>query len=84
MSKGLVLITGITGMVGSHFVNIFEKDGYEVFGIARNSAASRNALQDNKIIRCDILDRDSLMNIFVNRQPDIIIHMAAQAFNGAS
>ena len=26
MSKGLVLITGITGMVGSHFANIYEKN----------------------------------------------------------
>ncbi len=85
MSKGLVLITGITGMVGSHFANIYEKDGYEVVGIARNSATSRNsAIQDSRVIRCDILERDLLMNIFIKRQPDIVIHMAAQAFNGAS
>jgi len=85
MSKGTVLITGITGMVGSSFVTIFENDGYEVIGVARNSAASRiAAIQDSHIIRCDILDRDALMNIFEKRQPDIIIHMAAQAFNGMS
>jgi GDP-4-dehydro-6-deoxy-D-mannose reductase len=85
MGKQTVLITGITGMVGSHFRNIFEKDGYEVFGIARNSAESRNAaIQDSHIIRCDILERDFLMKIFKKINPDIIIHMAAQAFNGAS
>ena len=85
MSKGLCLITGITGMVGSHFANIYEKDGYEVIGVARNSASSRNsAIQDSRVIRCDILERDLLMNIFIKRQPDIVIHMAAQAFNGAS
>ena len=85
MRKGLVLITGITGMVGSHFADIYEKDGYEVIGIARNSAASRNsAIQDSRVIRCDILERDLLMKIFNKRQPDIVIHMAAQAFNGAS
>lgn len=85
MSKGLVLITGITGMVGSHFANIYEQDGYDVVGIARNSAASRNAaIQDPRVIRCDILERDFLMKIFVKWQPDIVIHMAAQAFNGAS
>lgn len=85
MSKGLVLITGITGMVGSHFVKIFEQDEYKVIGVARNSAASRNAaIQDSHVIRCDILERDALMKIFINMQPDIVIHMAAQAFNGAS
>ena len=85
MGKGLCLITGITGMVGSHFANIYEKDGYKVIGVARNSAASRNAaLQDSRVIRCDILERDSLMSIFSKMQPDVVIHMAAQAFNGAS
>lgn len=84
MSKGVVLVTGITGMVGSHFVKIFERDGYEVIGVARNSASSRMFLKDSHIIRCDILERDTLMRIIIDRQPDIIIHMAAQAFNSIS
>ena len=85
MKKGLVLITGITGMVGSHFANIYEEDGYDVIGVARNSAASRNAaIQNDKVIRCDILERDHLIKIFQKQQPDIVVHMAAQAFNGAS
>lgn len=80
-----VLITGITGMVGQHFAESFRKDGYEVWGIARFSASSRNeAIQDSSVIRCDILERDALMRQVKKIQPDIIIHMAAQAFNGAS
>ena len=80
-----VLVTGGTGMVGSHFMNSFREDGAEVYGIARNSAASRMAaVQDRSIIRCDILERDRLMQIFKDIKPDIIIHMAAQAFNGDS
>ena len=51
MSKGLVLITGITGMVGSYFANLYEQDGYDVIGIARNSATSRNAaIQGSRVI----------------------------------
>lgn len=84
MSK-TVLITGITGMVGQHFAKSFRADGYEVWGIARVSASSRNeAIQDPSVIRCDILERDALMRHVKRLQPDIIIHMAAQAFNGAS
>ncbi len=80
-----VLITGITGMVGQHFARSFREDGYEVWGIARVSAASRNeAIQDPSVIRCDILERDALMRHVMRLEPDIIIHMAAQAFNGAS
>ena len=59
--KKKVLITGITGMVGQHFAKSFSKDGYEVRGIARFSASSRNeAIQDKSVIRCDILERDAL------------------------
>ena len=80
-----VIVTGGTGMVGSHFMNSFKKEGAEVYGIARNSASSRMAaVQDDSIIRCDILERDRLMKIFKDIRPDVIIHMAAQAFNGDS
>ncbi len=80
-----VIVTGGTGMVGSHFMNSFKASGAEVYGIARNSASSRMAaVQDPSIIRCDILERDALMKIFKKIQPDVIIHMAAQAFNGDS
>lgn len=72
-------------MVGQHFAQSFRADGYEVWGIARVSAASRNeAIQDPSVIRCDILERDALMRHVMGLEPDLIIHMAAQAFNGAS
>ena len=80
-----VLVLGGTGMVGSHFMNFYEKAGHEVWGLARGSASSRmEAIQDERIIRCDILERDALVRVFRDIKPDIIIHMAAQAFNGDS
>ena len=80
-----VIVTGGTGMVGSHFVRRYQEEGAEVYSIARNSASSRMAaIQDKSVIRCDILERDHLMKIFREINPDIIIHMAAQAFNGDS
>lgn len=80
-----VLVLGGTGMVGSHFMKSYMDEGAEVYGVARNSASSRMAaVQDSTIIRSDILDRDALMNIMKEVKPDVIIHMAAQAFNGDS
>ena len=80
-----VLVTGGTGMVGSHFMKSYITEGAEVIGIARNSAASRMAaIQDDRIVRCDIMERDALMRIFREFKPDVVIHMAAQAFNGDS
>ena len=79
------LVLGGTGMIGSHFMKSFKDDGYEVYGVARNSATSRMAaVQDPSIIRLDILERDAMIRIFKDIKPDIIVHMAAQAFNGDS
>lgn len=80
-----VLVLGGTGMVGSHFMKKFREMGALVYGVARNSASSRIlAIQDESIIRCDILERDALMRIMKEIEPDFIVHMAAQAFNGDS
>lgn len=79
------LITGITGMIGSHFATAVRSRNWPVIGIARNSATSRlEADPDKSIHRVDILDREALTDIFSDFKPELIIHMAAQAFNGIS
>jgi GDP-4-dehydro-6-deoxy-D-mannose reductase len=80
-----VLITGITGMVGSHFANASRARGWHTFGLARFSAASRQAAMDDpSVLRCDITDHRNLAAVFQKVRPDVVIHMAAQAFNGLS
>ena len=80
-----VLITGITGMVGGEFARAYRARGDEVVGIARNSAASR-MYEDRRddVIRCDLLDRDHVERVVNGFNPDLVVHMAAQAFNGLS
>jgi len=79
------LITGITGMIGSHFANATKSRGWDTYGIARNSASSRiAAIPDASVIRCDILDRELLDSVIRRVQPELVVHMAAQAFNGVS
>lgn len=80
-----ILITGITGMIGSEFARQAREKGYEVVGIARSSASSRlAAVPDPSVIACDILDREALRDVLRSTKPDIIAHFAAQAFNGLS
>jgi GDP-4-dehydro-6-deoxy-D-mannose reductase len=80
-----MLITGITGMIGSHLKVAAEKRGYEVCGIARDSAASRMAEgSDTHLFGCDILDFEALLTVFKKVKPDVVVHLAAQAFNGTS
>ncbi len=81
----VALITGITGMIGIHFANKMRSLGHIVYGIARSSSASRMAaIQDPSVIRCDMTDKLALDDIIKNLKPNIVIHMAAQAFNGLS
>jgi GDP-4-dehydro-6-deoxy-D-mannose reductase len=80
-----VLITGITGMIGTHFARAARERGWETCGVARDSAASRiAAVPDPSVIRCDVLDRDALRDVFSEMGPTLVIHLAAQAFNGTS
>ena len=80
-----VVVLGGTGMIGSHFVNSYRTEGADVWSVSRNSSSSRMAVvQDEKIIRGDIMERDFLRKIFKTLRPDVIIHMAGQAFNGES
>ena len=80
-----VFITGITGMVGGEFAHAYALRGDEVCGIARDSAASRMyEARRRDVIRCDLLDRDQVESVINRVQPDLVVHMAAQAFNGLS
>ena len=79
------LITGITGMIGSHIAAATRQRGWPTWGIARSSASSRlAAIPDSSVIRCDILDRDALEEVIQQVKPGLVVHMAAQAFNGSS
>ena len=80
-----VLITGSTGMIGGHFVTACEKKGWETHGLSRSTSHSRqNPILNHRHDECDILDRGSLLTLLARFKPHIIMHMAAQAFNGAS
>lgn len=72
-------------MVGSHFVKHYLNADCEVSGIARPSASSR--LHDSpsyKVHRIDLLDAKAVDRLIAELKPETVIHMAAQAFNGAS
>ena len=72
-------------MIGMHMARELNKRNWHVYGIARSSASSRMAAEQNpNIFRSDILDREALEDVFNRVKPDLVIHMAAQAFNALS
>jgi len=82
-----VLITGITGMIGSHLAHYVQEQGCEVAGISRATTAFRMQAHRKlpwKHYAGDILDVNFLEKSVKDFQPDIVYHLAAQAYNGQS
>lgn len=84
-SKRHVLITGITGMDGSHLAEFLLEKDYTVFGLERRlSHKNRINLQqienDIQFIPGDMCDQNSLLRALQRSQPDEVYNFAAQSF----
>ncbi|HLI57519.1 MAG TPA: GDP-mannose 4,6-dehydratase, partial [Actinomycetota bacterium] len=78
-----VLITGITGFVGSHLAEFcLERGDVEVIGTYRWRSPRDNIahIKDLNLIEADILDAASCRSLLAKVQPDWIFHLAAQSF----
>lgn len=80
-----VLITGITGMVGSHLADYILNNhpDAEVFGVVRWRSPLdniRQRLDDITLIQGELRDLSSMIQVINQVQPDRIFHLAAQSF----
>jgi GDP-4-dehydro-6-deoxy-D-mannose reductase len=79
-----VLITGVGGFAGSHLADyIAGNTNAEIFGVLRDSEKSDNLQQiEEKIVLStgEITDFQSIFKIMKEVKPDIIFHVAGQAF----
>lgn len=81
-----ILITGITGFVGSHLAESYLADGHSVCGTYifhhLDDEFDRIAhIKDRlKLYECDLRDRNSVWRVINKVRPDIIHHLAAQSF----
>lgn len=80
-----VLITGITGMIGTHFAVACKARGWDTYGISRHTSAGRLYGQASaNLFHIDIVDYLALEAIFMRIKFDVVIHLAAQAYNALS
>jgi GDPmannose 4,6-dehydratase len=87
-----VIITGVTGMDGSHLVDyLLENTQHELFGIVRRcSKPNYTNLQHNlnnprlHLVTGDLSDSVSIDNIVKKIQPDYFVNLASQSFVGSS
>jgi GDP-mannose 4,6-dehydratase len=88
------LITGITGMVGSHLTDFLMREtNWQIVGMTRWRSPLRNIehLLDEvnqggriSLIEGDLLDQGSLLRVLDTVEPDVIFHLAAQSYPTAS
>lgn len=83
-----VLITGITGFVGSYLARALIARGANVFGLVRRRAdgsrprnlVDRGVYGEVRLIQGDITDIASIGLCLNQSKPDVIFHLAAQTF----
>jgi GDP-4-dehydro-6-deoxy-D-mannose reductase len=83
-----VLITGITGMVGSHLAEYcLERGDVEVVGTVRWRSPRENiaGIVDRvQLVDCDLRDGAGVRRLLERIEPEAIFHLAAQSFVPAS
>lgn len=76
-----VLITGITGFVGSHLADfLLQNTDYKLFGLKRVNSSLRNIshIKDKLVlIDGDLIDETSLIKLLKTSKPDFIYHLGA-------
>lgn len=84
-----VLITGISGMVGSHLADYIIEKKVKILGLVRWRSPKDNIehILNNKefsdrfeLIYGDLTDSYSLRTILSEHEPDVIFHLAAQSY----
>jgi len=85
--KEKILITGITGFVGSHMADyLLNKKNIEIYGLKRWNLEKmrdiRHLLDNDRVILldCDITDPIGVRNVIEQVKPDKIFHFAAESF----
>ena len=79
-----VLITGITGFVGSHLADYcMERGDVEIYGTVRWRSRMENVQHIDKMLNlvdCDLRDGVAVRHCLSEVKPDYIFHLAAQSF----
>lgn len=82
-----VLITGMSGFIGSHLAAHLAGRGDEVWGtcfVERERAALAHLGRAVRVLRCDVRRRGEVERLLRRSRPERIYHLAAQSFPALS
>ncbi len=65
-----VLITGVSGFVGQYLESELHANNYEVVGVGKTPRKN--------IVVCDVLNRERLLSVIKDINPDAVVHLAGQ------
>jgi len=74
-----VLLTGSSGFIGRHVLNLLKGSEHHVFATGRETQKSGGNVE---FLKCDLLDRDQREKLFENTRFDALIHLAWYAEHG--
>ncbi|MGE5390808.1 MAG: UDP-glucose 4-epimerase GalE [Deltaproteobacteria bacterium] len=72
-----ILVTGGAGYIGSHVVKALGERGYQIIVYDNLSNGHEWAVLFGSLIKGDILDHETLTQVFDSHQIDAVIHLAA-------
>ena len=81
---GKILVMGGAGYIGSHTLKHLKENDYDVLAADNLSTGHKEAVLDSKLVIADLLDLDSLKELFSSYQIDAVIHFAAFSLVGES
>lgn len=84
-----VLVTGTAGFIGFHLANRLKSDGHEVTGFDNMSPYYDVALKQARLVKlrdagvpvaeADLCDMAALQEVWRKADPEVVVHLAAQA-----
>src|SRR5450759_1115271 len=86
--KHTILITGGAGFIGSHLVRLFvsKYPEYKIVNLDKLTYAGNLAnltdvegMSNYEFLKVDIVDSDFILNLFIERQFDGVIHLASES-----
>ncbi len=83
--KKKALITGVTGQDGSYLAELLVGKGYDVYGMIRRSSTENferinHILHRIELVKGDLLDQLSLINVLKKVKPNEVYNLGAQSF----
>ena len=79
-----IFIIGGAGYIGSHMVKKAFLSGHDVITIDNLSTGHRESVKYGKFEYCNILDTNTLNDLFIFYKPEIVIHFGAFSIVGES